>query len=74
MISEITKLCPDFYRWPKRWQGVPEDTEYGRHIIAIFEPFIRSLIAKKLAKKPFERHIDNLWLLGGEADSANQSG
>jgi hypothetical protein len=50
----------------KVWQGATEDIEYGKQIIAIFEPFIQSLILEKLNKKTFERHIDNLWLLGGE--------
>jgi hypothetical protein len=66
MKSEITKLCPDFYEWPNRWQGLPEDIKYGERLLIIFEPFVENLITKKLAKKTFERHIDNLWLLGGE--------
>ena len=66
MKSEITKLCSDFYDWPNRWQGMPEDIEYGQQIIAIFEHFIRRLISDKLNRKAIEIHIDNLWLLGGE--------
>jgi len=66
MNSEITNLCPDFYEWPNRWQGVPEDTEYGEKIIAIFESFVQSLLSERLNRKTIETHIDNLWLLGGE--------
>ena len=43
-----------------------EDIEYGKQIIAIFEPFIWSLISEKLTRKTIEIHIENLWLLGGE--------
>ncbi len=66
MKSEITKLCSDFYEWPERWEGVPEDIEYGEQIIATFEAFIQSLISEELTKKTIESHIDNLWILGGE--------
>ena len=66
MKSEISKLCPDFYEWPERWQGVPKDIKYAEQIIAIFEPFIQSLILEKQTRKTIEKHIDNLWILGGE--------
>ncbi len=66
MKRKIEKISPDFYQWPERWMGVPPDIEYGERLLTIFEPFVENLITKKLAKKAFERHIDNLWLLGGE--------
>jgi hypothetical protein len=46
--------------------GVPLDIGYGERLLTIFEPFVENLITKKLDRKAFERHIDNLWLLGGE--------
>ena len=35
----IRKVCPDFDEWPDSWEGVPEDLNYGRELLAIFEPF-----------------------------------
>jgi hypothetical protein len=66
MKRTIEEISPDFYKWPERWMGVPLDIGYGERLLTIFEPFVENLITKKLAKKTFERHIDNLWLLGGE--------
>jgi hypothetical protein len=66
MKRTIEEISPDFYQWPERWMGVPPDIEYGERLLTIFEPFVENLITKKLAKKTLERHIDNLWLLGGE--------
>ncbi len=51
------------------WKGVASawlPVRYGEHLLTIFAPFVENLITKKLAKKTLERHIDNLWLLGGE--------
>ena len=66
MKRTIEEISPDFYQWPERWMGVLPDIGYGERLLTIFEPFVENLITKKLAKKAFERHIDNLWLLGGE--------
>jgi len=46
--------------------GVPEDIPFGRKIIHIFRPFIENLIKAAYTEKTIWRHIDNLWLLGGE--------
>jgi len=46
--------------------GFPEDIPFGERIIDIFSPFIKSLIDSKYTEKTIKRHIDNLWLLGGE--------
>ena len=46
--------------------GVPLDIGYGERLLTILEPFVENLITKKLDRKTLERHIDNLWLLGGE--------
>ena len=66
MKRTIEEISPDFYQWPERWMGVPPDIEYGERLLTIFAPFVENLITKMLAKKTLERHIDNLWLLGGE--------
>jgi len=52
--------------WPESWMGEEEDLAFGEKLIAEMKPFVASLIEKKLTKKTIKRHIDNLWLLGGE--------
>ena len=66
MKNEINALVPDFYDWPKRWMLTNEDLEYGQRLLKFFEPFIFDLAIGLLAKKTKRKHIDNLWLAGGE--------
>ena len=65
-MKSFSQLCTDFEKWPKRWMGFPEDIRFGKNIIDIFKPFIKDLIDSKYTEKTIRRHIDNLWLLGGE--------
>jgi hypothetical protein len=66
MKEEIEKLVPDFYDWPKRWMGMPEDEAYGQRVLEYFEPFVFEVVAGALADKTKKKHIDHLWLAGGE--------
>jgi hypothetical protein len=43
-----------------------DDIPSGQKINAIFRPFIEDMISSKLTERTIKRHIDNLWLLGGE--------
>jgi hypothetical protein len=65
MESRIDKMWDDFYEWPKRWKGFPEDVPYGEGIIEIYRPFVEELLSR-YSPKTINRHLDNLWLLGGE--------
>lgn len=51
--------------WPRSWQGVKEDIPYGQEIIKYMLPFIDKMKNKGLSIKTINKHIDNLWLLGG---------
>jgi len=62
----IEKICPDFREWPDSWKGEDKDVPYGEGLIALFRPFIQSLIDHGWTKSTIRNHIDNLWLLGGE--------
>ena len=46
--------------------GVPEDLVPGQEIVACFRPFLEQLIQSSLARRTIRRHVDNLWILGGE--------
>ena len=65
MFGLIDKLWADFYEWPERWEGVPEDVAYGEGIIEIYKSFVDELLSRT-SLKTVKRHLDNLWLLGGE--------
>ncbi len=52
--------------WPKSWMGVRADLEVGRRLVEAFVPFAEFLHQRGYAKSTLRRHVDNLWLLGGE--------
>jgi hypothetical protein len=55
----------DIDNWPYSWQGLDEDIAYGKAIVRLFKPFIRSLKESALTPKSINRHINNLFALGG---------
>lgn len=55
----------DINDWPDSWKGTNEDVSYGKDILKLFKPYIASLKKKSLSPVTINRHIDNLWLLGG---------
>ena len=65
-IRKLEDICPDFPEWPDRWAGVRRDIPYGQGILDAMRPFVIHLIARGLKEKTIRKHIDNLWLLGGE--------
>jgi hypothetical protein len=62
----LCRACPDLDEWPLRWQYDAADLAPGAAIVAAFKPFLLDLLRGGLAKRTFNRHRDNLWLLGGE--------
>jgi len=46
--------------------GVEKDWAPGTELVASFRPFIEHLASSGLSPKTIRRHVDNLWLLGGE--------
>jgi len=59
-------ISPDFAEWPERWMCVHEDVNYGKGLLPPMHGFVVHLISKRLTRKTIRRHMDNLWLLGGE--------
>jgi len=62
----LLKACPDLHDWPMRWRYDDSDIAPGTRIVAIFTPFLLDLLHRKPSKRTFNRHRDNLWLVGGE--------
>lgn len=46
--------------------GWEKDLPPGERLVACFRPFLEQLASSSLSGKTIRRHVDNLWLLGGE--------
>jgi hypothetical protein len=46
--------------------GLEKDLPPGEKLVACFRPFLEDLASTGLSRKTVRRHIDNLWVLGGE--------
>jgi hypothetical protein len=46
--------------------GLEKDLPPGEQLLTQIRPFIEHLVSLSLSPKTIRRHVDNLWLLGGE--------
>ena len=46
--------------------GEEKDIPPGTKLVECFTPFLMHLATSKLSRKTIQRHVDNLWILGGE--------
>ena len=46
--------------------GLEKDLPPGEQLIALFRPFLEHLASSNLSPKTIQKHVDNLWALGGE--------
>ena len=46
--------------------GEEKDLPPGRKLVERFTPFLMHLATSELSKRTIQRHIDNMWVLGGE--------
>jgi hypothetical protein len=63
---EVEHYCRDLNAWPRSWMGLEKDLPPGEQLVACFRPFIEALAGSDLAPKTIQKHVDNLWALGGE--------
>ena len=64
--ADISAYCRDLDRWPRSWMGLEKDLPPGERLVVCLRPFIEHLAGSTLSRKTIRRHVDNLWLLGGE--------
>ncbi len=64
--ADISAYCRDLDRWPRSWMGLEKDLPPGEQLLACLRPFIQHLASSTLSPKTIRRHVDNLWVLGGE--------
>ena len=46
--------------------GLEKDLSPGEQLVSLFRPFLEHLAASDLSLKTIQKHIDNMWTLGGE--------
>jgi hypothetical protein len=64
--TAVAAYCRDLDRWPRSWMGLDKDLPPGQQLLTYFRPFIEHLASQTLSPKTIRRHVDNVWLLGGE--------
>jgi len=63
---DVLAYCRDLDNWPHSWMGLEKDLPPGEAILACLRPFIVYLASSTLSPKTIRRHVNNLWVLGGE--------
>jgi hypothetical protein len=46
--------------------GPQKDLPPGEQLLVLFCPFLENLAASDLSPKTIQKHVDNIWALGGE--------
>ncbi len=64
--SDVSAYCRDLDNWPRSWMGLEKDLPPGEQLLTCLRSFIEHLASSSLSPKTIRRHVDNLWLLGGE--------
>ena len=62
----LERYCRGLDGWPRAWMGMEKDLPPGEKLVACFRPFLEALVASDLSPKTIQKHVDNLWALGGE--------
>src|ERR1051325_6845355 len=62
----LEHYCRDLNRWPRSWMGLEKDLPPGEQLVALFRPFLENLAMSNLSPKTIQKHVDNIWVLGGE--------
>lgn len=46
--------------------GLEKDLPAGEQLLVLFRPFLEHLAASDLSPNTIQKHVDNMWALGGE--------
>ena len=64
--SRSGTLLPGSERLATLVDGVGKDLPPGDQLLELFRPFLESLAVSDLSPTTIQKHVDNLWALGGE--------
>lgn len=62
----VEHYCRDLNGWPRSWMGLEKDLPPGEQLLGLLRPFLEYLAASGLSPKTIRKHVDNIWVLGGE--------
>jgi hypothetical protein len=65
-LASLERYCRGLNDWPRAWMWLEKDLPPGEKLVACFRPFLEELVASDLSPKTIQKHVDNLWELGGE--------
>jgi hypothetical protein len=66
-VAELERYCRGLNDWPRSWMGWEKDVLPGAKLVAYFQPFLEYLVTcVELSPRTIQKHVDNLWVLGGE--------
>src|SRR5437667_2706874 len=63
---DLSPYGADLGNWPRSWMGWEKDLPPGEKLVACFRPFLEHLVCSDLSRKTIQKHVDNMWVLGGE--------
>jgi hypothetical protein len=65
--ADIERYCRGLSEWPRSWMGWEKDVAPGEKLVGYFRPFLEHLVrSTDLSPKTIRKHVDHLWVLGGE--------
>jgi len=64
--SLLERYCRGLDTWPRSWMGLEKDLPPGEKLVMCFRPFLDHLVRSGLSPNTIQKHVDNLWALGGE--------
>jgi hypothetical protein len=64
--GSLERYCRGLNGWPRSWMGWEKDLPPGEKLVARFRPFLEYLVGSDLSSKTIQKHVDNMWVLGGE--------
>src|SRR5260370_26993576 len=62
----LEHYCRDLNSWPRSWMGLEKDLPPGEQLVTLFRPLLEHLAMSNLTPKTIQKHVDNIWVLGGE--------
>jgi hypothetical protein len=65
-FSLLERYCRGLDTWPRSWMGIEKDLLPGEELLACFRPFLEDVVASDLSPTTIQKHVDNVWALGGE--------
>jgi hypothetical protein len=64
--ADLERYCRGLDDWPRSWMGWEKDLPPGEGLVACFRPFLEQLAGSDLSPRTIQKHVDNVWMLGGE--------